>query len=234
MIFIRDDLLSLVNEMQADFSSMKIRYSTERDRMKVLLESEPKVSTLQSSNVGITASLRQSLNAALRQNADLRTRLARIHGESDLGDVAAMATTPQLQESLPRGMNPSLSYSSSCISEFFDAREYVASEEDSEDESESGSAPDSINGDNDEEDDAEDMFIEATANINNTARRESVTPMSDRGGTLTGRRRTLPVPKPETEGVNLWNLLCKNIGKDLSKISMPVTLVRFYKKKTFG
>ena len=37
-------------------------------------------------------------------------------------------------------------------------------------------------------------------------------------------RRQLPVPKTETEGVNLWNLLCKNIGKDLSKISMPVTL----------
>ena len=42
--------------------------------------------------------------------------------------------------------------------------------------------------------------------------------------TMTGRRHTLPVPKTETEGVNLWNLLCKNIGKDLSKISMPVTL----------
>merc|ERR1712055_572791 len=40
----------------------------------------------------------------------------------------------------------------------------------------------------------------------------------------TGRRRELPVIKTETEGVNMWNLLCKNIGKDLSKISMPVTL----------
>jgi hypothetical protein len=28
----------------------------------------------------------------------------------------------------------------------------------------------------------------------------------------------------DTSGVNLWNLLCRNIGKDLSKISMPVTL----------
>ena len=46
----------------------------------------------------------------------------------------------------------------------------------------------------------------------------------ERAHTLTGRRRQLPVPKTETEGVNLWNLLCKNIGKDLSKISMPVTL----------
>ena len=43
-------------------------------------------------------------------------------------------------------------------------------------------------------------------------------------GTRFNSRRQLPVPKTETEGVNLWNLLCKNIGKDLSKISMPVTL----------
>ena len=41
---------------------------------------------------------------------------------------------------------------------------------------------------------------------------------------LMGRRQKLPVPMSGAEGVNLWNLLCKNIGKDLSKIWMPVTL----------
>ena len=41
---------------------------------------------------------------------------------------------------------------------------------------------------------------------------------------MTGRRQKLPAVKPDTSGLNLWNLLCKNIGKDLSKISMPVTL----------
>lgn len=41
---------------------------------------------------------------------------------------------------------------------------------------------------------------------------------------MTGRRQKLPAIKPDTTGLNLWNLLCKNIGKDLSKISMPVTL----------
>lgn len=41
---------------------------------------------------------------------------------------------------------------------------------------------------------------------------------------LTGRRTKLPVPRPDTEGLSLWNLLCKNIGKDLSQISMPVAL----------
>ena len=40
----------------------------------------------------------------------------------------------------------------------------------------------------------------------------------------TGRRTKLPAMEADTSGVNLWNLLCRNIGKDLSKISMPVTL----------
>lgn len=41
---------------------------------------------------------------------------------------------------------------------------------------------------------------------------------------MTGRRTKLPCPKPDTEGLSLWNLLCKNIGKDLSQVSMPVAL----------
>lgn len=41
---------------------------------------------------------------------------------------------------------------------------------------------------------------------------------------MTGRRTKLPSPKPDTEGLSLWNLLCKNIGKDLSQVSMPVAL----------
>ena len=40
----------------------------------------------------------------------------------------------------------------------------------------------------------------------------------------TGRRSKLPVSKPETPDISLWNLLYRNIGKDLTKISMPVTL----------
>jgi len=37
------------------------------------------------------------------------------------------------------------------------------------------------------------------------------------------RRSKLPVPKVESD-VSVWSLLCKNIGKDLSKISMPVSM----------
>lgn len=41
--------------------------------------------------------------------------------------------------------------------------------------------------------------------------------------TTTGRRSRLPCVQPEGD-ISLWSLLCKNIGKDLSKISMPVTI----------
>lgn len=44
------------------------------------------------------------------------------------------------------------------------------------------------------------------------------------GQGLTGRRTRLPATRPDTEGLSLWNLLCKNIGKDLSQVSMPVTI----------
>jgi len=37
------------------------------------------------------------------------------------------------------------------------------------------------------------------------------------------RRSKLPMPKVESD-VSVWSLLCKNIGKDLSKISMPVCM----------
>ena len=40
----------------------------------------------------------------------------------------------------------------------------------------------------------------------------------------TGRRTQLPAPQPDTSGLSLWNILKKNIGKDLSKIAMPVAL----------
>lgn len=41
---------------------------------------------------------------------------------------------------------------------------------------------------------------------------------------LTTRRTKLPAVKPPNSDNGLWSLLYKNIGKDLSKVSMPVTI----------
>lgn len=48
--------------------------------------------------------------------------------------------------------------------------------------------------------------------------------VSGETSSVTGRRTKLPAPRPNLEGLSLWNILCKNIGKDLSQVSMPVSL----------
>lgn len=38
------------------------------------------------------------------------------------------------------------------------------------------------------------------------------------------RRRKLPAPSPDASQVSIWGIMRKAIGKDLSKISLPVIL----------
>ena len=72
-----------------------------------------------------------------------------------------------------------------------------------------------------EEDDKDYLEADSSSPVTETTSSEKTLELES---LTTGRRRVLPVPKTDTEGVNLFNLLRKNIGKDLSKISMPVTL----------
>jgi hypothetical protein len=216
----REEPLGLALDLQAELASLQVSYSVERDHLRQLLECDSKGSSLAPS-MAVTAGLRQALRSATEQNSGLRLRLARIHAESDLAELPVVGAVPDAA-SLPRGINPSLSYSSSCMSEFFDAREYAASEPDSEEEEEEEEGSEDSSPETETEED-NSMFLEAvTSQVGSAPQSPAPERVGDR--TLTGRRRQLPVPQTETEGVNLWNLLCKNIGKDLSKISMPVTL----------
>uniref|UniRef100_A0A665WJ53 Oxysterol-binding protein n=1 Tax=Echeneis naucrates TaxID=173247 RepID=A0A665WJ53_ECHNA len=91
------------------------------------------------------------------------------------------------------------------ISEFFDAQEYLLSSSSSE---------------NEVSDD--DSYI---SDVSDSV---SMDTCSNEGGissviTLSRRRSTLPSPSP-TSSVSLWNILRNNIGKDLSKVAMPVQL----------
>lgn len=45
-----------------------------------------------------------------------------------------------------------------------------------------------------------------------------------KGSVLCQRRSCLPSPSPNSSAVSLWNILRNNIGKDLSKVTMPVQL----------
>lgn len=50
-------------------------------------------------------------------------------------------------------------------------------------------------------------------------------PVVDSRAEVKSKRRTcLPAPCPNTSNISLWNILRNNIGKDLSKVAMPVEL----------
>lgn len=95
LISTNDIYLSTVHNI---LSNVLSSLSTERDRLKVALEFDNSALngvTLNNSAVGGLAALpgiRASLNQALQQNQDLRTRLSRIHEAADLSDVSAVST----------------------------------------------------------------------------------------------------------------------------------------------
>ncbi|KAG7245113.1 hypothetical protein INR49_023679 [Caranx melampygus] len=97
------------------------------------------------------------------------------------------------------------------ISEFFDAQEYLLSSSSSENE---------VSDDDSYISDVSDtVSMDTCSNDGGSERHNSVSSVL----TLTRRRSTLPSPCP-TSSVSLWNILRNNIGKDLSKVAMPVQL----------
>uniref|UniRef100_A0A8C5HQ74 Oxysterol-binding protein n=1 Tax=Gouania willdenowi TaxID=441366 RepID=A0A8C5HQ74_GOUWI len=94
---------------------------------------------------------------------------------------------------------------SESVSEFFDAQEVLLSASSSENE---GSDDESYVSD------VSDNISEDNASVTDNVSRQS----------RNGRRICLPAPCPDTSNINLWNILRNNIGKDLSKVSMPVEL----------
>ncbi|KAM4725126.1 oxysterol-binding protein-related protein 3-like [Anableps anableps] len=95
------------------------------------------------------------------------------------------------------------------ISEFFDAQEYLLSSSSSENE---------VSDDDSYISDVSDTVSMDTFD-GGSVRHNSVSSVV----TLARRRVTLPSPCPSSS-VSLWNILRNNIGKDLSKVAMPVQL----------
>nr|XP_036856255.1 oxysterol-binding protein-related protein 6 isoform X6 [Manis javanica] len=103
---------------------------------------------------------------------------------------------------------------SESVSEFFDAQEVLLSASSSENEASDDESYISDVSDNISEDNT------SVADISRQILNGELT-----GGAFrNGRRTCLPAPCPDTSNINLWNILRNNIGKDLSKVSMPVEL----------
>ncbi|XP_050671597.1 oxysterol-binding protein-related protein 6-like [Leptidea sinapis] len=226
---LREDFTVLAKDLVTSLKSIVATLVCERGRLRAAMESPEGVRG--SGGSGLVAALRTNLSTALHQNSvyrtELRSRLSRIHDASDLAEISSMGANsdnPQFKHSL--------SYSSSCVSasEFFDAEEHdeedlkpttiIANESgvielDGDSTSEAGSLSSedgSASSDNSE------------APIGRVGERPSSQLCPLNPPTEWSRRSRLPSPRPNPGGPSLWNLLYKNIGKDLSQISMPVTI----------
>lgn len=211
-------------------SAMRV-LNHERERLKLVTEAASETTSISSRSgappaSSMVASLRCALQVALQQNAELRSRLQKIRNDAESaistdGPSMTMALDLDLNPSQRLGGQPSLSYSSSCVSqsEFFDAKEYltdVAVSDSSSDASET-----EMEGENEAE---EEGSVSEASEMGNEPPHLPESPLPALGKCTTGRRSQLPTPKPSTEDLSLWNLMKRNIGKDLSKVSMPVVL----------
>ncbi|XP_056153830.1 oxysterol-binding protein-related protein 3-like [Lampris incognitus] len=96
--------------------------------------------------------------------------------------------------------------------EFFDAQEYLLSSSSSENE---------VSDDDSYISDVSDsVSMDTFSNEGGSERHNSVSSTVR----LARRRSTLPSTSPTSGSVSLWNILRNNIGKDLSKVAMPVQL----------
>uniref|UniRef100_A0A3P8NMD0 Oxysterol-binding protein n=1 Tax=Astatotilapia calliptera TaxID=8154 RepID=A0A3P8NMD0_ASTCA len=160
------------------------------------------------------AKLQEDFCRALAQNSELRERLCKIHAESQIIEPTLITlTAPEsVDEAHPlvhQVSNESRASIAESLSEFFDAQEVLLSASSSENEV--------------SEDDSYISDISDNISMDNFSNEtESERPNS--GTVLYRRRSCLPTPSPSNTSISLWNILRNNIGKDLSKVAMPVQL----------
>uniref|UniRef100_A0A673BD07 Oxysterol-binding protein n=1 Tax=Sphaeramia orbicularis TaxID=375764 RepID=A0A673BD07_9TELE len=221
-IKLQEEFCTIAQKVHSLLKSAFNTVAIEKEKIKQVLSDQE-----QSDQSAQINSLRKSLSQALSQNAELRSRLNRIHSESVLTEqvvsVNIISTPDELQNDVhvmgipltQQASNESRLSMSESVSEFFDAQEVLLSASSSENE---GSDDESYVSD------VSDNISEDNASVTDNVSRQMAN--GDFAGCAfrNGRRICLPAPCPDTSNINLWNILRNNIGKDLSKVSMPVEL----------
>ncbi|XP_027004926.1 oxysterol-binding protein-related protein 3 isoform X2 [Tachysurus fulvidraco] len=217
---LQEDFCRVANSLHTNLKSALGSLVSEKDKLRQMMEQE--TCTAPSAQL---LGLKGALASALAQNSDLRERLCKIHIESHISEPAVLKNVStgslQKQESsdcsrhlVHQASNESRASITESLSEFFDAQEVLLSassseNEPSEDDSYISDISDNISMDN----------------FNHEVQNERLDSDCVENGVLQGKRRSLlPSPSPNTSNISLWNILRNNIGKDLSKVAMPVQL----------
>ncbi|XP_060944431.1 oxysterol-binding protein-related protein 6 [Limanda limanda] len=216
---LQEEFCTIAQKVHSLLKSSFNTVAIEKEKIKQILSDQEQPD--QSTQIN---SLRKSLSQALSQNAELRTRLSRIHSESVLAEqvvsVNIISTADEAVEQMgipltQQASNESRLSMSESVSEFFDAQEVLLSASSSENE---GSDDESYVSD------VSDNISEDNASVTDNVSRQMANGDFAGSAFRNGRRTCLPAPCPDTSNINLWNILRNNIGKDLSKVSMPVEL----------
>ncbi|XP_046385346.1 oxysterol-binding protein-related protein 3-like isoform X2 [Ischnura elegans] len=251
---LREDYIILANDVHSSLWSLLRSLQSEQERLRQALEADAGALLAHSGAAlvaGLRTSLAQALqqNAELRMRLGGEDSAA----ASDVVDSlqpgenngVPLLHTPTASRS---SLHQSLSYSSS---EFHDAREYQNGDESdstssgatfsSEDEDDDAGSVTSENSDIGVVEYSSAMVVSHSSDKSPEAkvlcdRADQDSPCSEwttvgtelemlEGAPQYFYRERLPAPRPPLDGLpSVWNLLCQNIGKDLSKVSMPVAL----------
>ncbi|XP_071389341.1 oxysterol-binding protein-related protein 6 isoform X2 [Centroberyx affinis] len=218
-IKLQEDFCTIAQKVHSLLKSAFNTVAIEKEKIKQILSDQE-----QSGQSAQINTLRKSLSQALSQNAELRTRLNRIHSESVLTEqvvsVNIISTPDEAGEQMgipltQQASNESRLSMSESVSEFFDAQEVLLSASSSENEA---------SDDESYVSDVSDNISEDNASVTDNVSRQMANGDFAGSAFRNGRRTCLPAPSPDTSNINLWNILRNNIGKDLSKVSMPVEL----------
>ncbi|KAK7939271.1 hypothetical protein WMY93_002597 [Mugilogobius chulae] len=215
-IKLQEEFCTIAQKVHSLLKSAFNTVAIEKEKIKQILANQEQTDQI--------TSLRKSLSQAVSQNAELRSRLNRIHSESVLTEqvvsVNIISTPDEAGEQMgipltQQASNESRLSMSESVSEFFDAQEVLLSASSSENE---GSDDESYVSD------VSDNISEDNASVTDNVSRQMANGDFAGSAFRNGRRSCLPAPCPDTSNINLWNILRNNIGKDLSKVSMPVEL----------
>uniref|UniRef100_A0A3B4BRT8 Oxysterol-binding protein n=1 Tax=Pygocentrus nattereri TaxID=42514 RepID=A0A3B4BRT8_PYGNA len=203
---LQEDFCRIANNLHASMKTALSSLTAEKERLRQMLEQEacaaPSTQLL---------GLKSALAAVSPPHTHRQMYLLFLHASfcSCFQDSTDCARPLVHQAS-----NESRTSITESLSEFFDAQEVLLSassseNEPSEDDSYISDISDNVSMDN----------------FSNEAQNERLNSDCVENGTPQGQRRTfLPSPSPNTSNISLWNILRNNIGKDLSKVAMPVQL----------
>uniref|UniRef100_UPI003AADBB3B oxysterol-binding protein-related protein 3 isoform X5 n=1 Tax=Centroberyx gerrardi TaxID=166262 RepID=UPI003AADBB3B len=194
------------------------------------LESPIDVAKLQEDFCRIANNLHATMKSALCSLTSERERLKQFVDHETcpptspqiLGLKGALSTKQNsMDESRPlvhQVSNESRASIAESLSEFFDAQEVLLSASSSENEA---SEDDSYISDI-----SDNMSMDNFSNETESERPTSGELLGNglKAAMILQRRSCLPSPSPNNSTISLWNILRNNIGKDLSKVAMPVQL----------